>query len=122
MNPILAFVVVMLVWTVSDLVAKKTRSLLSSLFVASIIFLVGFLTEDNLRQVHADHLILGGEKNLRAIGGTVEESADGLRITGFLTNTAPGGPGRQLADLELRHRRHARTSCANTSAPRSVNR
>ena len=34
--------------------------------------------------------------------------ADGLRITGFLTNTAPGGPARQLADLELRHRRHAR--------------
>jgi hypothetical protein len=44
MNPVLAFVVVMLVWTVSDLVAKKTRSLLSSLFVASIIFLVGFMT------------------------------------------------------------------------------
>ena len=43
MNPILAFVVVMLVWTVSDLVAKKTQSLLSSLFVASIIFFVGFL-------------------------------------------------------------------------------
>jgi hypothetical protein len=34
--------------------------------------------------------------------------ADGLRITGLLTNTAHGGPGRQLADLELRHRRHAR--------------
>jgi hypothetical protein len=34
--------------------------------------------------------------------------ADGLRITGFLTNTARGGPGHQLADLELRHRRHAR--------------
>jgi hypothetical protein len=33
---------------------------------------------------------------------------DGNRVTGFLTNTAPGGPGRQLADLELRHRRHAR--------------
>ena len=27
--------------------------------------------------------------------------ADGLRVTGFLTNTAPGGPGRQLADLEF---------------------
>jgi hypothetical protein len=25
-----------------------------------------------------------------------------------LTNTTPGGPARQLADLELRHRRHAR--------------
>ena len=34
--------------------------------------------------------------------------ADGHRITGFLTNTALGGPGGQLADLELRHRRHAR--------------
>ncbi|KAB7745253.1 hypothetical protein GA707_04710 [Nostocoides sp. F2B08] len=45
MNPILAFVVVMLVWTVSDFVAKKTQSLLSSLFVASLIFLVGFLTD-----------------------------------------------------------------------------
>ncbi len=44
MNPVVAFVVVMLVWTVSDYVAKKTQSLLSSLFVASIIFLVGFLT------------------------------------------------------------------------------
>jgi hypothetical protein len=44
MNPVLAFVVVMLVWTISDFVAKKTKSLLSSLFVASIIFFVGFLT------------------------------------------------------------------------------
>lgn len=44
MNPVLAFVVVMLVWTVSDWVAKQTKSLLSSLFVASIIFLIGFMT------------------------------------------------------------------------------
>ena len=44
MNPVLAFTVVMLVWTISDFVAKKTKSLLSSLFVASIIFLIGFLT------------------------------------------------------------------------------
>ncbi len=44
MNPVLAFVIVMLVWTVSDWVAKKTKSLLSSLFVASIIFLIGFMT------------------------------------------------------------------------------
>ena len=28
--------------------------------------------------------------------------------TAFATNTAPGGPGRQLADLERRHRRRAR--------------
>src|SRR3954451_24110848 len=36
--------------------------------------------------------------------------AEGLQFkeTGFLTNTGPGGPARQLADLELRHRRHAR--------------
>jgi Transposase DDE domain group 1 len=34
--------------------------------------------------------------------------ADGMRVTGFLTNTSTGGPARQLADLELRHRRHAR--------------
>jgi hypothetical protein len=34
--------------------------------------------------------------------------ADGHRLTAFATNTPPGGPGRQLADLELRHRRRAR--------------
>jgi hypothetical protein len=34
--------------------------------------------------------------------------ADGLRLTAFVTNSRPGGPGRQLADLELRHRRRAR--------------
>ncbi len=44
MNPVLAFVVVMLVWTISDWVSKKTASLLSSLFVASLIFLIGFMT------------------------------------------------------------------------------
>jgi hypothetical protein len=33
---------------------------------------------------------------------------DGHRYVGFATNTAPGGPARQLADLELRHRRRAR--------------
>jgi Transposase DDE domain group 1 len=33
---------------------------------------------------------------------------DGHRLTAFATNTTPGGPGRQLADLELRHRRRAR--------------
>jgi hypothetical protein len=45
MNPVLAFVVVMAVWTVSDFVAKKTKSMLSSLLVASMIFLIGFLTD-----------------------------------------------------------------------------
>jgi hypothetical protein len=34
--------------------------------------------------------------------------ADGHRLTAFATNTRPGGPGHQLADLELRHRRRAR--------------
>ena len=33
---------------------------------------------------------------------------DGHRITAFATNTATGGPGTQLADLEIRHRRRAR--------------
>jgi len=33
---------------------------------------------------------------------------DGMRITAFATNTGPGGPVTQLADLELRHRRRAR--------------
>ena len=33
---------------------------------------------------------------------------DGHRITAFATNTTTGGPGTQLPDLELRHRRRAR--------------
>ena len=33
---------------------------------------------------------------------------DGNRVTAFATNTRTGGPGTQLADLELRHRRRAR--------------
>jgi hypothetical protein len=33
---------------------------------------------------------------------------DGHRITAFATNTPAGGPGTQLPDLELRHRRRAR--------------
>lgn len=45
MNGVLAFVIVMAVWTFSDFVSKKTKSLLSSLFIASIIFFVGFLTD-----------------------------------------------------------------------------
>lgn len=36
------------------------------------------------------------------------EDVDGMRITAFATNTAPGGTGTQLAELELRHRRRAR--------------
>lgn len=44
MQPIIAFTIIMLIWTVSDYVSKKTKALLSSLFVASIIFLIGFKT------------------------------------------------------------------------------
>ena len=33
---------------------------------------------------------------------------DGMRVTAFATNTRTGGPGTQLPDLELRHRRRAR--------------
>jgi hypothetical protein len=33
---------------------------------------------------------------------------DGNRVTAFATNTRPGGPGAQIAALELRHRRRAR--------------
>ncbi len=35
--------------------------------------------------------------------------ADGNRVTAFATNTALGGPGAQIAHLELRHRRRARS-------------
>lgn len=42
MNSLLAFTIVMLIWTISDYVSKKTKALLSSLFVASVIFLIGF--------------------------------------------------------------------------------
>lgn len=45
MYAVLAFAIVMAVWTFSDWVAKKTQSLLLSLFVASIIFFIGFLTD-----------------------------------------------------------------------------
>src|ERR1700712_2130794 len=33
---------------------------------------------------------------------------NGNRVTAFATNTRPAGPGAQIADLELRHRRRAR--------------
>jgi hypothetical protein len=44
MNPVLAFTVIMAIWTVSDFLSKMSKGLVSSLFVASLIFLVGFLT------------------------------------------------------------------------------
>lgn len=39
-----AFTLVMLIWTVSEYVSRKTKSILSSLLVASLIFLIGFKT------------------------------------------------------------------------------
>jgi hypothetical protein len=49
---------------------------------------------------------------------------DGHRLTAFATNTRPGGPGRQLADLELRHRRRARAEdrirCAKDTGLRNL--
>lgn len=35
-------------------------------------------------------------------------AVEGNRITAFAINTRPGGPGTQLPELELRHRRRAR--------------
>jgi hypothetical protein len=49
---------------------------------------------------------------------------DGHRITAFATNTPSGGPGTQLPELELRHRRRARAEdrirCAKDSGLRNL--
>lgn len=49
---------------------------------------------------------------------------DGHRITAFATNTPAGGPGTQLPDLELRHRRRARAEdrirCAKDTGLRNL--
>jgi len=42
MNPVYAFTVIMLIWTISDYISRKSKSLLSSLLIASLIFLIGF--------------------------------------------------------------------------------
>jgi MFS family permease len=44
MNSVLAFTIIMLIWTVSEFISKKTKSFLSSLLMASLIFLIGFMT------------------------------------------------------------------------------
>lgn len=44
MNPVLAFTVVMAIWTVSDFLSAKSQGYISSLFIASIVFVVGFLS------------------------------------------------------------------------------
>jgi hypothetical protein len=49
---------------------------------------------------------------------------DGHRFTCFVTNTRPAGKNGQLADLELRHRRRARTEdrirCAKDTGLRNL--
>lgn len=42
MLPILAFTLVMFVWTIGEFVSAKTKALISMMLVASIIFLIGF--------------------------------------------------------------------------------
>jgi Transposase DDE domain group 1 len=50
--------------------------------------------------------------------------ADGHRFTAFITDTKPGGPRRQHADLEVRHRSHARVEdrirCAKATGLRNL--
>ena len=49
---------------------------------------------------------------------------DGHRFTAFITDTTSGGPKRQLADLEVRHRAHARVEdrirCAKATGLRNL--
>lgn len=45
MEPVLAFTIVMLIWTIGELVSSKTKALISMMLVASMIFLVGFATD-----------------------------------------------------------------------------
>ena len=50
--------------------------------------------------------------------------ADGHRFTAFITDTRRGGPRRQHADLEVRHRSHARVEdrirCAKATGLRNL--
>lgn len=64
MNPVLAFTLVMGIWTVSDFLSSKSQGYVSSLFVASIIFVVGFLTGIFPRD-------LLGNSSLLALAGVV---------------------------------------------------
>lgn len=45
MPPVVAFGIVMLIWTIGELVSQKTKALVSMMLVASIIFLIGFATD-----------------------------------------------------------------------------
>lgn len=42
MNALQSFAIIMMIWTISDAVSKKSKSLISSLLVASLFFLIGF--------------------------------------------------------------------------------
>lgn len=42
MEPILAFTIVMLIWTIGEFISNKTKALVSMMLVASMIFLIGF--------------------------------------------------------------------------------
>lgn len=59
MNPVLAFTIIMLVWTISDLISKKTKSLISSLLVASLVFLIGFKTNIMPKDILTSSSLLG---------------------------------------------------------------
>ena len=88
MNPIVAFVVVMAVWTVSEFVARKTKSLLSSLFVASLIFLVGFLSG-----IFPEDLL--ASSSLLALAGVVVGIVQGL-ASAYLDPIVGGAVGSVL--------------------------
>lgn len=45
MEPILAFTIVMFIWTIGELVSSKTKALISMMLVASMIFLIGFASD-----------------------------------------------------------------------------
>ncbi len=42
MEPVLAFTIVMAVWTIGEFISSKTKALISMMLVASMIFLIGF--------------------------------------------------------------------------------
>lgn len=85
MNSVYAFTVVMLVWVISDYVSKKTKSLLSSLFVASIIFLIGFKTNPWLSSITADSMFatVGNTFSSQLLPGS-SLLALGQTIVGFI--------------------------------------
>lgn len=59
MQNFIAFTLIMLIWTISNFVSKKTKSIISSLFVAAIIFLVGFMTGILPKTILTDSSLLG---------------------------------------------------------------